>query len=308
MKTVIPGYYKTFHCIASDCAHNCCLEGWEIDLDDSHVELYKKLAAEQPEKGGLSILDGLVLPGVRERRNGAVPHIRLDENGVCPFLNSAGLCSLILSYGEKALCQICTDHPRFRNYYKDHMELGLGLCCEEACRIILEDRTSGRFEDLKTGCAALPEYQKRNLKEKAAELSRRTLDFKDWAEYLLGLECLEGAWRQLLEEYLHTVGQEERGGREITGTERTESSGEQDRCFDNLENYFLFRHGMSGGAGFASFSTRLIRELAGTGRSDTGKNVFSGLPEICRLYSSEVEYSEENRTAVLRKLAEEDYQ
>ena len=34
-------------------------------------------------------------------------------------------------------CQICSDHPRFRNYWSDREEMGLGLACEEAARIIL---------------------------------------------------------------------------------------------------------------------------------------------------------------------------
>ena len=36
-----------------------------------------------------------------------------------------------------ALCQICRDHPRFRNYYSSRVEMGLGLVCEEAARVIL---------------------------------------------------------------------------------------------------------------------------------------------------------------------------
>ena len=43
----------------------------------------------------------------------------------------------ILSCGENVLCNICKDHPRFRNFRSDRTEVGLGLACEEACRLIL---------------------------------------------------------------------------------------------------------------------------------------------------------------------------
>lgn len=35
------------------------------------------------------------------------------------------------------LCQICTDHPRYRSFFSERTEIGVGLCCEEAARLIL---------------------------------------------------------------------------------------------------------------------------------------------------------------------------
>ena len=58
---------------------------------------------------------------------------------------------MILDYGEGSLCQICTDHPRFRNFWTDRIEVGLGLACEEAARIILFERTPMRLEVLEPG-------------------------------------------------------------------------------------------------------------------------------------------------------------
>jgi hypothetical protein len=40
--------------------------------------------------------------------------------------------------GEDALCGICTEHPRFYNEFSESVECGLGLCCEEVCRLLLE--------------------------------------------------------------------------------------------------------------------------------------------------------------------------
>ena len=39
------------------------------------------------------------------------------------------------------LCQICRDHPRFRNFYSDRIEIGLGLCCEEVARITIKQNS-----------------------------------------------------------------------------------------------------------------------------------------------------------------------
>jgi len=294
MKTIVPSYYKTFHCVASECVHNCCREGWEIDLDDAHVELYKKLKASGDEKMSVLLSENLVLPTVKERRTGEVPHIRLKEDGVCPFLNDRGLCGLILAYGEKSICQICTDHPRFRNYYKDQMELGLGLCCEEACRIILNDPQTGCYEDMHTGQNVKPMHRSSDLYRKIEELSKRKLDFDRWAEYLLGLELLEKAWKELLERFLSTKA-------------ATSDSNNWERRIENLQEYYLYRYGCKEGIGFASFSVRLIAEMAGRfdlPDTEIGEQAFA---EICRLYSSEIEYSEENRKAVADKLSTEGY-
>lgn len=123
MKIIIPDYYKDFKCIADKCKHSCC-KGWEIEIDENscarfsrHEDIWKYV------------------------ETGDSPHFRLSDDEVCPFLLENGLCNMILKYGEDFLCQTCTDHPRFRNYWSDRIEMGLGLVCEEAARIILT-RTS----------------------------------------------------------------------------------------------------------------------------------------------------------------------
>jgi len=124
MNIYVPDYYATFHCIASSCGHTCCA-GWEIDIDDESLSRYERMAGAFGERVRQSI------------RREDTPHFILGENERCPLLNSANLCELILHEGEGALCQICRDHPRFRNYFTCRVEMGLGLVCEEAARIIL---------------------------------------------------------------------------------------------------------------------------------------------------------------------------
>ncbi len=120
MKVIAPDYYSRFRCIAGACRHTCC-EGWEVDIDEESLPLYRTMADIAPQ---IEESDG-------------TPHFRLDENERCPFLNSDKLCDLILRHGEDILCQICRDHPRFRSFWSDRTEIGLGLVCEEAGRLIL---------------------------------------------------------------------------------------------------------------------------------------------------------------------------
>lgn len=119
MKIIAPDYYNSFQCIAGACRHTCC-EGWEVDIDEESLERFRAcedIAAHIDEED--------------------TPHFRLKDGERCPFLNEDKLCNMILRHGEDMLCQICTDHPRFRNYWTDRTEIGLGLVCEEAGRLIL---------------------------------------------------------------------------------------------------------------------------------------------------------------------------
>ena len=125
MKEIFPNYYKKFKCIADKCKHSCCI-GWEIDIDEDTMDLYNSLDSEFAKK-------------IRSNIEGDQPHFILKENARCPFLNDNGLCDIILELGDGAISDICYLHPRFSNFYEDFIETGLGLCCEEAARIILTE-------------------------------------------------------------------------------------------------------------------------------------------------------------------------
>ena len=55
------------------------------------------------------------------------------------FLNKENLCDIFINLGEDRLCDICREHPRFYNWFGDYTEVGLGLCCEEAERLLFSD-------------------------------------------------------------------------------------------------------------------------------------------------------------------------
>ena len=65
----------------------------------------------------------------------------MGDDDRCPFLRDDNLCEMILKHGEDYLCDICREHPRFYNDMGDRVEAGIGLVCEEACRLALERET-----------------------------------------------------------------------------------------------------------------------------------------------------------------------
>ncbi len=128
-----PSYYDSFRCIASACSDTCCA-GWEIGIDPVSRERYRKMEGPLGEKLRASL-----------QMDGEDCSFRLVEGERCPFLTGENLCQLILEKGEESLCAICREHPRFHRWFGSLMESGLGLCCEEAARLILHDREPGRL-------------------------------------------------------------------------------------------------------------------------------------------------------------------
>ena len=116
-----PDFYSQFKCTASRCSDTCCI-GWEIDIDETSQRTYRKVEGPFGDRLRASIEDG---------------HFKLLPHDRCPFLDKNNLCEIYRNLGEGALCQICREHPRFVEVYGDIMEKGLGLCCEEAVRLLL---------------------------------------------------------------------------------------------------------------------------------------------------------------------------
>ena len=119
-----PDIYPLFRCIAGQCTHTCC-QGWEIDIDPASLARYQAIQGPLGKK----LRECISLD--------PEPHFILRKEDRCPFLTDSNLCELILQEGAASLCQICADHPRFRNYWSDRIEIGLGLACEAAGRLIL---------------------------------------------------------------------------------------------------------------------------------------------------------------------------
>lgn len=130
---VKPSYYDKFRCTASRCSDNCCI-GWEIDIDERTDQYYRQVTGDF----GKRLEEGISRDGT--------PHFRLKgEKERCAFLNDQNLCDIFIHLGEEHLCSICREHPRFYEWYEDipglmdWTETGLGLCCEEAVRLLVSE-------------------------------------------------------------------------------------------------------------------------------------------------------------------------
>lgn len=131
----VPSFYKDFKCTASDCSDSCCI-GWEIDIDEDTAKIYKSVNGDF----GKRLKENIETDGYT--------YFKLTNDERCPFLNKNNLCDIILNIGEEKLCDICREHPRFHSWYGSYKESGLGLCCEEAVRLLLTNALT--FEDIET--------------------------------------------------------------------------------------------------------------------------------------------------------------
>lgn len=268
MTKATPHYYKDFRCIAERCHHNCCI-GWEIDIDKITYKKYRKMKDIRPST-------------FRDLRGA---HFKTDERGRCVELSAEGRCKIIERYGEDALCDICRLHPRFINRVGDREEIGLGLCCEEAARIIITDErplfieNDGEDSFCLFRRRAFDTEPDRLLSLIGSEWTRHPLSF--WKNVFLSLERLDEGWTSLLS----TLDTEER------------DVPEREREFKNIQNYFIFRHlrgdSLEKELFFCYLSYYIIRELYK--RSDGS---LSALIDISRQYSAEVEYSDRNRRSL----------
>lgn len=295
MKVFAPDYYGDFACIAGGCRHSCCI-GWEIDIDPETAEYYKSFPGKFGERLRKNIDFGEDFSS-----------FHLCENERCPFLNKKGLCDIIINIGEESLCGICSDHPRFRNFFSERTEIGLGLCCEAAAKLILERKSKTKlvemdsdggeepiskeetaflafrervFDVIQNGKLSVDERVEKMLELCGAKLPEKT--FAEWVEIFEGLERLDEEWTETLEAM-------KTGGRKNFAVEPLAA--------EQLLWYFVFRHlsdafedgRIAERAAFAVLSFRMVEKAA----------EYKGIFEAARLYSSEIEYSDENIEALL---------
>ena len=302
LKYILPDYYKDFSCIKGECRHNCCI-GWEIDVDGDTLEKYKAVSGEFGERLSKNIsLDGEA-------------HFVLAENERCPFLNCDNLCDIIINLGEDYLCGICDAHPRFKNELPDRVEVGLGLCCEAAGRLILSKKEPVRFlpeidtDDeiilLRDEVIKILQNRKLSIDERIdrmlglLEVSKP--DVCEWLDLFSELEMLDEGWGKLIEKAKNAVPDFAEFDRYMQGRE-TE--------YEQLLVYLIYRHfanapdfesAVSRGL-FAVLSYELLHLLGATIFTECGSFDFEAQVELARLFSSEIEYSDENLYTILDEI------
>lgn len=131
MRVRYPAYYESFSCIADKCEDTCCA-GWEIDIDEASYAYYQSLPGRFGEKvrGYLKEYDGD--SGDAYEAHGFI----LQDGKKCPFLQEDGLCEMILTLGENAICDVCTYTPRNYLEYGGMREISVSPGCAEAGRLL----------------------------------------------------------------------------------------------------------------------------------------------------------------------------
>ena len=129
MKLRVPDYYEDFKCIGGKCTDSCCI-GWELDIDEESYEAYKKVGGDFGKRLRESMVDG---SDETEECN----TFRLNGDR-CPFLNEKNLCDIYIHLGEKSLCKVCTEYPRFTVEYDNTREKSMALSCEVVGKLLFE--------------------------------------------------------------------------------------------------------------------------------------------------------------------------
>ena len=308
-----PDFYAKFHCTAGKCTDTCCI-GWEIDIDEQTQARYAAVTGTFGEKLHANIEDG---------------HFVLGPGDRCPFLDNRGLCEIYRQLGEKSLCAICTQHPRFVEVYGDIEERGLGLCCEEAARLLLEENASPILNLVESETDdpedALPEevreardaiFQEREnmfriLAESGVPLNTRLAALLDYAQDVAGAEpaditgispkALTDAWTAILKkgESFGTAWDKAldriiHGGQENNPSIFSDEDGTRIVAY-TLYRYYaksLFDGDSLGKVQFAIFFWLTLKRF-GKELSADSTHANSRIAAI-KLLSKQIEYSEEN--------------
>ena len=297
-----PSYYSEFECIKGECRHSCCI-GWEIDIDDATMQKYASVGADIGE----AIRKSICAP---DGEDGCLPHFVLGEGGRCPHLDECGLCRIITELGEDHLSDICRLHPRFFNETANGREVGLGMSCEEACRIILTSdgyadilrigEDEGEIVDFNVGDFRSEAYSilsDKNLKysEKLSLIEKRflvaptLLSDGEWREVISSLEFLADTSQKRLSSYSSAI-----------------CDSIWERELERALAYFIYRHASGAksyvefrtGLGFALFCERLLASVA----QAEGISEFSDFIDLARLVSEEIEYSSDNTDALMAEI------
>ena len=108
----VPEYYEKFSCIASRCKDSCCA-GWEIDIDEDSYAYYNSVEG----KFGKRLKESMYEADPDD--DGGGYRFKLKGKKRCAMLNDQNLCDLYTALGEEALCEVCTEYPRFSLIYGD---------------------------------------------------------------------------------------------------------------------------------------------------------------------------------------------
>ena len=287
-----PKYYASFACIKGDCRHSCC-RLWDIGVDDATVSGLEGESHPLLQEFKARIVDG-----------GDGRYIERCESGDCPFLSSEGLCRLISAFGDEHLPEICREHPRFYNYLGNRVEVGLGLSCEAAARIVLTStdytpsmpvgEISEEKDSLPYGLAVRERVFTLLDKVDYSELKARIVEDYSLSPILSDTDGMREAFCAL--EYL------DEAEKDLILSAFSHKTVCDDEYLKRFFAYFIYRYvsgadsanDVRGYIGFALIMTELFGVMSGL----LGDGIESAV-EAARILSSEIEYSPDNMDNLL---------
>ena len=181
------------------------------------------------------------------------------------------------------------------------------MCCEEAARLVITykekvkipidacDDEEEVFFNMREQVFSILQDRDWTMAERLENLMLfydLAIPDKDWVKIFQSLERLDEGWSEKIQ---------------LLNKKEQSLTGGWDSAFEQIMVYFVYRHlpeGMYDGRIkerllFATLSTNIIRKLF-----SMGEQTEENLVEICRMYSSEIEYSEENIEKLLDELEE----
>ena len=298
MKTVYPEYFKSFKCAAAECPDTCCA-GWEIVIDEKSQAKYDDLHSPIGEK---------IRAAMCRDPDGDI--IFKNKSGRCPFLTQKNLCEIYIEAGKDYLCRTCEMFPRFAEEYGSVREIGLGLACPEAAKIIT--RQSGEFLLMSESDTQPPQpndidaefyFKLLNLrKEIFAVLAHGSQSVKDRLGSLMkfvpqesggalisdpfslldGLEILTDDWRELLNK--------------SSSLRHTEYGNE----LKNTADYYIYRYLLKS-VFDGDYYTKIKLCVFSCAVINLAADAL-GIVRAAQLYSKEIEYSKENMSTLCKRL------
>ncbi len=297
MKIFAPGYYKKFRCIADLCRHSCCV-GWRVGITDEFCD-----------RLGTTTLAPLLYEHLAEDSDGK--YIKMANNGRCPFLSECGLCDIISTVGEAYLADICAEHPRFYNNMGDRLEVGLGLSCEEAARLVLSSDDFAEMVEVGEydGEAVVTEYDTSEARVSLlAMIADEAIPYpeiirKIEGEYRVSAHLIDDVWGELFGslEYLRE------DSRPMMTVRRVVENCTLEIYMRRFLAYLIYRHtgevdshlDLRARVGFALVGVAAFESML----AHSGVLDFSGVVECARIFSEEIEYSLDNTDAIIFEIS-----
>ena len=188
--TLMPLYYKDFHCLMGACQDTCCA-GWKIEFSKKDYLAIKR-AVDGTKDEELKALCGKSVVRLREKEHDNLyAEFPMNEADRCGFPREDGLCALQLGCGEKTLPTVCKTFPRLTRRNLVAKELSLSTACEGVLALLWDlpegvdfweeplekkdwkmyeavNAVAARFADIRSFCIDV-------LQERALKLPQRLL-------------------------------------------------------------------------------------------------------------------------------------